>query len=692
MLLDMHIPDWDEGFLARYDPMEQVRRYEAANVDAVMLYCKSHMGLSYWPSKVAPPHPAMKGDWVGDSVRLLHGRDILVCAYDSIAFDHHAVRTHPEWRLVPPESGDDAPPPYFPRYAVTCLNKRGYMDYEKDALTELATTYPFDAFFLDMAFWAAICVCDDCRERLRAEEDGEEVPKTVDWADPAWARFQAARERWADEFIRELFAHVRSLTDVPVYHNFAASFIGWVAGLPLRSFRDDTFLGADLTGGRDEQLFSMKLMRAVSAYLPGEYMATRAPSLLDHVSVKPETEMELQVFGATALGCATLFIDAIDPDGTTDPALYERIGRVFRRTQPYEVLLGGDHVEDVGVYFSSDAFVDLATSGSSLAGAAGREGSAHLDSAIGATRLLQRAHIPAGVATIAQLAELSRFAVLVVPELTRISHEEAEAFRAYVEGGGRLYASGRTSLLGVDGTRYDDFLLADVLGVHFEQEEDGPEIFLRPIDDAVRSVIAPQRYLTWPLAPVGAPGSGVGTGPPRVRADRHATPLAALSLPYAYPAFGTAENRMFASHYGLPPWTETNSATLVENSFGSGQASYSAFPMERSANPSARALFVWLIRRLLGREPTVTTQAHPAVWAEAFDQGERMLVTLVNFPDDHEPVPLDVTVSVDAHGSQAVHARRGPDGEPVPFSNRDGRVFVATRLETFEALVVEWAR
>src|SRR3954447_650209 len=125
MLLDMHIPDWDEGFLVEHRPEELVKRYEDANVDAVMLYCKSHMGLCYWPSQVAPPHPAMQGDWVGDSIRLLHERGILVCAYDSIAFDHHAVRTHPEWRLVPP--GDvDLAPPYFPRYAVTCLNKRDY--------------------------------------------------------------------------------------------------------------------------------------------------------------------------------------------------------------------------------------------------------------------------------------------------------------------------------------------------------------------------------------------------------------------------------------------------------------------------------------------------------------------------------------------------------------------------------------
>jgi putative glycosyl hydrolase-like family 6 (GHL6) protein len=693
MLLDMHIPGWDEGFLAHHDPVELVRRYEAANVDAVMLYCKSHMGLCYWPSMVAPPHPSMRGDWVGDSVRLLHERDILVCAYDSVAFDHHVVDAHPEWRLLPPSAGEPGPPPYFARYAVVCLNKAGYLDYEKAVLTELAEGYPFDAFFLDMAFWAAICVCDDCRRRF-ADEDGGRIPDTVDWESETWARFQSARERWADGFIQELFGHIRGLTDVPVYHNFAASFIGWIAGVPLRSFRGDTFLGADLTGGRDEQLFSMKLMRAVSPHVPGEYMATRAPSLLDHVSVKPETEMALQAFGAIALGCAVLFIDAIDPDGRTDPEVYEQVGRVYRRSEPFEALLGGEHLEDVGVYFSGDAFVDLATSGARLAEAAGREGSAHLDSAVGATRLLQRAHIPAGVATIAQLDDLSRFDVLVVPELSRITAEEADAFRAYVQGGGRLYASGRTSLLGVDGTRYDDFLLADLLGVHFEHEEEGPELFLRPVDDHVRDAIAPQRFVNWPLAKVGAVhAEGLSNGPPRLRAAKSATPLAALSLPYAYPRFGTAGNRRFASHYGLPPWTDSGSATVVENEFGEGRVVYSALALERSENSSARALFVALVRRLLGREPTVSSNCHPAVWVEVFNQRDRnrMLVTLVNFPDDNEPIPLDVTVSIDLRGRSPVAAWRGAQMEPVPFAHEGNRVAVTTRLELFEALVMEYA-
>jgi hypothetical protein len=432
-------------------------------------------------------------------------------------------------------------------------------------------------------------------------------------------------------------------------------------------------------------------MRAVSPNLPGEYMATRAPSLLDHVSVKPEMETMLQAAAAQALGSAVLFIDAIDPDGRTNAATYEQIGRVYRRLEPYEALHGGDHVEDVGVYVSSDAFVDLGANGAPLAEAVGRPGSAHLDSTVGAMRLLREAHIPAGAATIFQLDRLWRYDVVIVPELSRITAEEAEAFRAYVAAGGRLYASGRTSLLGADGCRYENFLLTDVLGVHFEADERGPEIFLRPVDDEVRVAIAPQRFLTWPLATVGAlQGSGGGAGPPRVRADDSAEVLAALSLPYAYPEFGTAENRRFASHYGLPPWTDTDYAMVVGNGYGDGRTIYSALPLEQMQNSSARALFVLLVLQLLGRKPTVTSDCHPAVWVEAFDQRDRLLITLVNYPDDCVPIPLQVTVSVDPRGREAVAARCGAELHSVPFSQNHGRVIVSTRLNVFETVVVEW--
>jgi hypothetical protein len=660
MLLDMHIPDWDDRFLASHDPKELVRCYGLAGVDAVMLYCKSHVGLCYWPTSVGRKHPGVEGDAVRATVRLLHERDILVCAYTSVAYDREAVVRDPDLSVVPAHDpkGRTA---MWPRWSVVCLNKRRYLDEEKALYTELLQAYPFDAFFLDMAFWPCVCVCDDCRRRYRDEESAD-IPKVVDWESVEWARYQAARERWADEFMQELISHARSLVDVPVYHNFACSFIGWMGGTPLRAYRSDSFLGADLTGGRDEQLFATKLMRATSANLPGEYMTPRAPNMQDHISVKTEGEMTLQALGALATGSAVLFIDAIDPDGKLEPDVYEQVGRVNARYASFEPLIGGEHVADVGVYFSSDAFVDLSQNGTPLekAGASGR--SVHLESAVGATRVLQREHIASGVVTYRQLTDLTRYPVLIVPDLVRITEDEAEAFRDYVFAGGSLYASGRTALLSTDGTRHDDFLLADTFGVHYEMDEPGAQIFVRPVNDDLMNAIHPQRFVGWSAGPM----------PPRISAAPRAQTLATLSLPYAYPAPGTHLDTDWASTYSMPPWSHTDVPVVVEHEFGDGRAIYSSFPLERDTLPAGRALFGSLVRRLLGDRATVSADAHPAVWVEAFHQADerRFVVNLVNFAEDHAPIPTEVVVRL-----------RLPDSTVVERK---------TMLEVFEPIVVEY--
>ena len=65
------------------------------------------------------------------------------------------------------------------------------------------------------------------------------------------------------------------------------------------------------------------------------------------------------------------------------------------------------------------------------------------------------------------------------------------------------------------------------------------------------------------------------------------------------------------------------------------------------------------------------------------------MVTLVNFPDDHAPIPLEVTVSIDLEGRTATAARRGPSGKLVELTQRGGRVEVTIPLEMFETIVVE---
>src|SRR5713226_9388800 len=267
-------------------------------------------------------------------------------------------------------------------------------------LEDLLSSYQFDALFLDMIFWPVICGCDHCRARFRMET-GSEIPTVVDWTSREWCEFQTARERWCWEFTRDLMAKAREVSpNIGLTHNLAPALSNWVYAQPISASIHDTFVAGDLYGDRIEQLFVSKLLLHLSETRPAEFMTSVCSDLSDHVKLKSEETMRAQAMAATAMSSAFLFIDAVDPAGTVNPEIYERVGRVFRETEPYQQFIGGAPIEDVAVYFSGHSQMDFAENGAQVTSvtAAARK-YPHLDAVRGACRALQRAQIPFGVIT-----------------------------------------------------------------------------------------------------------------------------------------------------------------------------------------------------------------------------------------------------------------------------------------------------
>ena len=146
--------------------------------------------------------------------------------------------------------------------------------------------------------------------------------------------------------------------------------------------------------------------------------------------------MLVEALGTTAHGSAFLFIDAIDPRGTVNAGVYERIGRVFKETARYEAFLGGSPVEDVAIYYSDDSRVLPGDNGCPTPDVIPRQAELpHLNAVTGVATQLQRVHIPFGVITRSGLGHLSEYRVVLLPDVLRMDEEELRAFRAYVEGG-----------------------------------------------------------------------------------------------------------------------------------------------------------------------------------------------------------------------------------------------------------------
>ncbi len=683
-LLDMHIPDWDSEFLSEYDPEKLADLYASSNISGVLFYCKSHMGLNYWPAPVGGVHPAAKDrDLVGEMLAALRARGIAPGAYYSVVFDNWAVEHHPEWAIVPATTlkGYDSHI-MGQRYGTACANHPEYRAYEKAQIEALLGRYELDVFWIDMAFWTGLCVCAHCRERFRAEE-GEEIPLVVNWASPSWARFQTARERWLEEMTVEFIETAKAARPgVAVTNNLAAGTYGWFLAQKLQWGRHDTFVAGDSYGGRDEQLVMSKVMLHLGQEQPAEFMTSRCVNLFNHTALKSEHMMLVEALATTAHGGAFLFIDAIDPRGSVNPGVYERVARVFQETGSYEEFLGGAPVEDVAIYYSDDSRVFPGDNGTALQEAISRTPQLpHLRAVTGAAKLLQSAHIPFGVVTKNDLGQLGRFRVVVAPDVIRMDDEELEALRSYVQGGGCLYASARTSLLGTDGVLRPDFGLADVFGAHAIDAEHGEGVYLRALSPFLLEATYPEQYFGFgfPMRNYQSfPTSSLGM--PRLATGHDGSALATLNLPYAYPSPGSRSARDFASIHSSPPWNDLDNPTIVEHRFGRGTSIYSVMPIETDSTEAGARAFNAIIAQLLDGPPTLSSDSHPDIWLTAFDQPQnhRVVVSALCYRTDARPEPfrLQFTYRLPSH-TTCTTVRDAATGSDVPFACDNEAVAVA---------------
>ena len=620
MLLDMHITDFDPSFMREYDPIVVADQYVTANATGVMLYCNSHVGLTYYPAPFGRQHPGVAGrDCVGELVDALHERGISACAYYSVLFDNETVSNNPEWFVSPIQDPNrTGGGGSLPRYGIVCPSNDLYVELTEQRMTDLLTRYDFDCLFYDMTFWAVVCGCGRCRDRYRTET-GAEIPETIDWNDPDWLTFQRVREDWMRIFVQRIVGAARTVKpDLPVYNNFALSVGNWVPGFALDFAREVDFLGGDMYGDRTEQLFVSKLMLNLTENRPAEFMTSICTNLTDHVRVRSEDELRMKALAAAMHNSACLFIDAVDPSGRIDPARYEMVGRIFERYASYEqYFYGGDAVEDVAIYHSSDSRMNVAENGRHV-GSAQIEtlNTPHQKAVLGACHMLQRAHLPFGVVTKRQLQVLFRYAVVVLPEVTRMTDDEADAFAAYVEQGGSLYVSGTMHPA-----------LASTLGITVDSTHDGAVLYGRFDGD----LDAGQRYISITgRRGVSVPAIASSTG----------TTLASLTTAYGHPHPGTVLDRHWASIHATVPHDDTDAPMVVQN----GNAIYSAFPIESTDSPANERAFIGCIDRLLAGRERFRGTTHPSVWITMFDQRDRRVLWLLNYQADLPPAPVHDTV------------------------------------------------
>jgi hypothetical protein len=711
ILLDMHVPDWDEGFLAKFDPVRMVDLYQRAGAQAVMHYCNSHVGLNYWPSSVGEMNKNLKGrDIVGVTVRELHARGMASCAYYSCIFNNWAWTNHPDWRIKPAGKGE-----FFStsaRYGTCCFSSHGYQDFMLKQVDELTKTYEFDAIFFDMVFWPSICVCDHCQKRFRAEA-GADIPTKIDWTDPLWSHFAEARRRWLTQSFEKIEAAVRRNAEIPLFNNASLIPAGWAYGDSSDEANGQDLLGGDFGGAAGDvsttfHLFAriapkvIQYMNAFTGYVGGASYV-----------ISPEEQFVKHALNSLLFNAQFMAIDAVESDGSVNAKFYEEdLPKVFGPMKPYQDLVGegGKPLADVAVYFSDTSDMSLDESGKVVTeSSAFFIPSPHLTGWAGAMRALQINHLPAGTITRNQLKELSHYRVIVLPSVVRMTDEEVDAFRDYVRGGGKLYASGTTSLLRPDGHKRSDFGLADVFGCSLETLDQYRVVYVHPYPADFLAAISPRRVVAHGSAWCAPRAGATLKTTTRVRPAANAEVLATIDLPYSEEP-GTREDHKFSSIHTSPPYRLTTQPAMLRHRFGDGEVIYAAADIEGDMAPTSGAsvfgcasdygpseLFVAAIESLLGPEPlTFRLDADIGVVAVVYDNvaKHRLQLNIANIPPTvpSRPVP-EIKIALAApRGHRIKRVARLPEGTTLPFrSGPNGVVHAELKeLEHFAVIAADY--
>jgi beta-galactosidase GanA len=116
---------------------------------------------------------------------------------------------------------------------------------------------------------------------------------------------------------------------------------------------------------------------------------------------------------------ATLVIDAIDPVGTMDSRVYDKIGKVFETEEKYEPHFKGEMIEDIGLYASMKSKHSE------------HGGYSNTDGCVCTAKTLIKNNILWGVT--GGYHSLSGYKALIAPMLTEFDEYDNERLIKYVE-------------------------------------------------------------------------------------------------------------------------------------------------------------------------------------------------------------------------------------------------------------------
>jgi hypothetical protein len=451
----------------RFDPRFWLDYFRRLHADAATL---SAGGIvAYYPTEIPLHH---RSAWLGDSDPF----GTLVAGCRSLGMqvvartDPHAVRdevraAQPDWIST---TRDGKPLKHWanPDLWVTCALGPYNFDFMDRVHREIVSKYKVDGVFANR--WApqgGDCYCVHCEKNFK-DATGSALPRTSDSRDPARRQFLEWRKARLTELWKKWDATVRAA-------NAEARFIpngppdlktaGELAAIQFTDNQARRGLTPPWNNGR-----RAKELRSVMGRRPigGIFSVGLEEPYRWKDSVQSEPEIRLWVAEGTANGMrpwVTKFSGVL-----YDRRWLQPVERIYQWHFDHERYLRNEApLARVALLYSEQT----ATYHPGVA-----TGDRSEDHMLGMYHALVEARIPFELVHEAFLTpdRIDRFKLIILADRAALSNDQCAAIRSYVSRGGSVLATFASSLYDEAGRQRKDFGLADLFGVSFTGQIDGP--------------------------------------------------------------------------------------------------------------------------------------------------------------------------------------------------------------------------
>ena len=421
--LDFHTSEAIPNIGKEFSKEQFQNMLRLGHVDSITVFSKCHHGWAYHPSVANEMHPNLDFDILGAQIEAAHEIGVKTPVYLSAGFDERMALKHPDWLVVKRKNGEIIAPHYAsPHYHFLCMNSP-YLDYLLAQIEEVVRNYDADGIFLDIAS-VTPCYCHHCVQQLYSE--GKDPLDE----DNAWELAERVYANYTDR-VRETIDKIKP--GLPVFHN---------GGHITRGRRDLAHKNTHLeleslpTGGWGYDHFP--LSASYSQTLEMDYLGMTGKfhsTWGEFGGYKHKNALRYEVALSAAFGAKCSIGDQLHPSGKMDYATYHLIGTAYEELEKKEPWLkDAKPMADVGV-LSMEA----------VAAAGGMQDlTAYSRYDTGVARILLEGKYLFQM--IDMEADFSKYKVLILPDDVQISTVLEEKIQLFLQGGGKLLATGASGL------------------------------------------------------------------------------------------------------------------------------------------------------------------------------------------------------------------------------------------------------